>query len=166
MFKLQEGDKIGIITPSNFLDYQTPLDPELKASLAHNRGINPRDAADLAVEYLKSLGLQPILGEHVYDKFRHMGGTPQNRADDFNKFIRNPEIKAVFCSTGGAGAQYMLPYLDYENLRKNPKPIFGISDASTLQIAAQSLSAARHTTVSAWLTISNTAKSALRPTLT
>lgn len=140
MFKLQEGDKIGIITPSNFLDYQTPLDPELKASLAHNRGINPRDAADLAVEYLKSLGLQPILGEHVYDKFRHMGGTPQNRADDFNKFIRNPEIKAVFCSTGGAGAQYMLPYLDYENLRKNPKPIFGISDASTLQIAAQSLS--------------------------
>ena len=49
MFKLQEGDKIGIITPSNFLDYQTPLDPELKASLAHNRGINPRDAADLAV---------------------------------------------------------------------------------------------------------------------
>ena len=69
-----------------------------------------------------------------------MGGTPQNRADDFNKFIRNPEIKAVFCSTGGAGAQYMLPYLDYENLRKNPKPIFGISDASTLQIAAQSLS--------------------------
>ena len=53
MFKLQEGDKIGIITPSNFLDYQTPLDPELKASLAHNRGINPRDAADLAVEYLK-----------------------------------------------------------------------------------------------------------------
>ncbi len=140
MFKLNPGDKIGIITPSNFLDFQTPLDPELKKSLAKNRGINPKDAAQLAIEYLRSLGLQVVIGAHVYDKFRHMGGTPQNRAEDLNNFIRDKEIKAIFCSTGGAGAQYMLPYIDYETLRHNPKPIFGISDASTLQIAMQSLS--------------------------
>ena len=136
MFQLHRGDKVGIITPSNFLDYQTPLDPELKATLS-NRGINPRDAADMAIEYLCELGLHPIRGRHMYDKFRHMGGTPENRAADFNEFVRDDEIKAIFCSSGGAGAQYMLPLLDYETLRRNPKPIFGISDASTLQIAAQ-----------------------------
>ena len=140
MFKLNPRDKVGIITPSNFLDFQTPLDPELKKSLKHNRGINPKDAAQLAIEYLKSLGLQVVIGAHVYDKFRHMGGTPQNRAADLNNFIRDKEIKAIFCATGGAGAQYMLPYIDYEALRRNPTPIFGISDASTLQIAMQSLS--------------------------
>lgn len=50
------------------------------------------------------------------------------------EFYKNPEIKAIFCVGGGDGSQYLLPHLDYDVIRQNPKPIFGHSDNNALQL--------------------------------
>ena len=112
--KLNPGDKVGIISPSSFL--------------------RSREAVELGLDYLRSLGLEPILGNHVYDTFRYMAGTPENRVTDLHRFYADPEIKAVFCTAGGTGSQYMLPLIDYELIRRNPKPLFGFSDNTALQL--------------------------------
>lgn len=112
--KLNPGDKVGIISPSSFL--------------------RSREAVELGLDYLRSLGLEPILGNHVYDTFRYMAGTPENRVSDLHRFYADPEIKAVFCTAGGTGSQYMLPLIDYELIRRNPKPLFGFSDNTALQL--------------------------------
>ena len=114
MRALRRGDKVGIIAPSSFVD--------------------ENDIA-LALIYLEEdLGLQVELGTHLYDKHRYMGGTPKARAMDIMHFFRDPKIKAIFCAAGGAGSQYILPYLDFEVIKKNKKPIVGFSDSTALQM--------------------------------
>ena len=121
MFCLKPEDKVGIITPSSFIN-RGDIDPGLK--------------------YLQSLGLKPVLGAHTYAQWRYMGGTPQQRAEDIMNFYRDDSIKAIFTSRGGAGSSYILPYLDYDFIQTHPKPIFGLSDVTVLQnaIYAQSSS--------------------------
>ena len=51
---------------------------------------------------------------------------------------RNIEIKAIFDISGGDLANEVLPYLDYEFISKNPKPVFGYSDVTTVLNAINS----------------------------
>lgn len=114
MFKLKPGDKVGLITPSSFL----PSPECIKQGIA----------------YLQSLGLEVIKGRYIYEKYRYMGGTPEQRAEDIMNFFKIPEIKAVFSTAGGSGSQKILPLLDYEIIKANPKPVLGFSDVTALQL--------------------------------
>lgn len=112
MFQLQKGDKVGIISPSSCLE---------------DNDITP------AIEYLRTLGFKPVLGKHVHDQYRYMGGTDKQRAEDIMGFFADSEIKALFCTRGGAGSLRILPHLNYDTIKQNPKPIFGLSDSTALQ---------------------------------
>jgi len=109
---LKKGDKIGIIAPSVGLK-----DKNIKPSL----------------EYFQKLGLTPILASNLKYSYRYMAGTDKERATAINKMFADPDIKALFCLRGGAGATRMLPFLDYNLIKNNPKPIIGLSDSTALQ---------------------------------
>lgn len=113
--KLNHGDKVGIISPSSFL--------------------KTAETIELGIDYLRSLGLEPVEGEHIMSRSRYMAGTPEERVSDLHRFFADPEIKAVFCTSGGTGSQFMLPLIDYDLIRNNPKPVFGFSDNTALQLA-------------------------------
>ena len=113
MICLSPKDKIGIASPAGFINSQEEIQP--------------------ALEYLRSLGLEPIIGKHVFDKYYYMGGTDKDRAADLNHFYADTEIKAIFTTAGGYGSQRVLPFLDYDLIRHHPKPIFGLSDNTSLQ---------------------------------
>ena len=107
------GSKVGIVSPSSALD-------------------SPEDIRD-GLRWLESCGYRVVLGTHVYDRLNHMAGTPEQQAEDLMRFFADPEIRAVFAAAGGFGAQYLLPLLDYDLIRKNPKPLIGFSDTTALQ---------------------------------
>ena len=113
MIKLNPKDKVGIASPAGFINSLDDIAPSL--------------------EYLTSLGLEPVIGNHVLDKYFYMGGTDADRAADLNTFFADDSIKAIFTTAGGAGAQRVLPFLDYDLIKKHPKPIFGLSDNTSLQ---------------------------------
>lgn len=113
LFPVPRGSKVGIVSPSCALD-------------------SPAQIRD-GLRWLESCGYRVVLGKYVYDRFNHMAGTPEQRAEDLMRFFKDPEIKAVFASCGGYGAQYVLPLLDYDVIRKNPKPLIGFSDITALQ---------------------------------
>ena len=46
----------------------------------------------------------------------------------------DPQVKALIGGTGGYGAVRMLPYLDAEVFRRNPKPFVGYSDITALHL--------------------------------
>lgn len=108
--------KVGVISPSGALNED---------------GIS---RVNQSIEYLKNLGFEPVMGKHVFEKHRYMAGSAENRAEDIMDFFKNPEIKAILCTRGGAGSQFVLPLLDYEIIKANPKPIFGFSDTTALQL--------------------------------
>ncbi|MCM1974908.1 S66 peptidase family protein [Streptomyces sp. G1] len=84
---------------------------------------------ELGLERLrKEYDLEPV----EYPTTRTMGATPQARAADVNAAFADPGIKAVIASIGGDDQITVLPYLDRELIRANPKPFIGMSDNTNL----------------------------------
>lgn len=111
---LKKGDKIALVAPS---------------------GCIQKDDLKNGIAFFKSLGLKPCVMPHAFETFYYTAGTPQNRAEDINNAFKDKEIKAIFCIRGGAGSSQILDFLDYEIIKKNKKPVFGLSDSTALQNA-------------------------------
>ncbi|WP_156724126.1 S66 family peptidase [Streptomyces apocyni] len=109
--KPSPGDRVAVISPSSGLPGLFPLPYEL--GLTRLR---------------EDFGLRPV----EYPTTRKMGSTAQERADDIHAAFADPEIKAVISSIGGDDQITVLPLLDRELLRANPKPFFGYSDNTNL----------------------------------
>lgn len=75
------------------------------------------------------------MGNFVYDGTHHFSGSPQERAADIMNFFADSEVSAIIATGGGCGAQTLLPYLNYDIISQNPKPIIGFSDITALQKA-------------------------------
>ena len=105
--KLKPGSKIGIVSPSYWLD---------------------KDDLEKSAKYFCNAGYRLKLGRSNHLKHGPFAGTAQERADDINEMFSNPKIDAIFCARGGYGANKVLPLLDYENIRSNPKIFLGYSD--------------------------------------
>ncbi|MEU9050922.1 S66 peptidase family protein [Streptomyces sp. NPDC048384] len=109
--KPSPGDRVAVISPGAGLPGLFPLPYEL------------------GLERLrKEYGLEPV----EYPATRKMGSTPQERADDIHAAFADPDIKAVIASIGGDDQITVLPLLDRELIRANPKPFFGMSDNTNL----------------------------------
>ncbi|MFA5962325.1 MAG: S66 peptidase family protein [Parcubacteria group bacterium] len=57
---------------------------------------------------------------------------PEVRAKDINNAFSDPEVKAIFTSIGGDDSVRILPYLNKETIKNNPKILMGFSDTTTL----------------------------------
>ncbi len=60
---------------------------------------------------------------------------PQARADDLMKAFVDPSIKALISTIGGNDSIRILPYLDLDILRSNPKIFMGYSDTTITHMA-------------------------------
>jgi muramoyltetrapeptide carboxypeptidase len=85
-------------------------------------------ANEIAAEIVASLGFVPELMENAAKKLGYLAGTDAERAADLNAAFADPKVDAIWCIGGGYGTSRILPHLDYETIRKNPKPFIGYSD--------------------------------------
>lgn len=60
---------------------------------------------------------------------------PQARADDLMRAFSDPTIKAIFSAIGGDDSIRILPYLDLDVIRSNPKIFMGFSDTTISHMA-------------------------------
>ncbi|GAX90302.1 S66 peptidase family protein [Effusibacillus lacus] len=108
---LQRGDTIGIVT----------LGSPLGANIINER-----------VQTLRTMGFNVILGKNVYAYTGFLAGPPEQRAADLMDMFRNKAVKMILPSRGGVGVGGILPYLDFEVIRQNPKIVTGYSDITVL----------------------------------
>jgi muramoyltetrapeptide carboxypeptidase len=87
------------------------------------------------VELLSSWGLQVELGGHVFDQWGYLAGRDEDRAADLNAAFRDPGVRAVIASRGGKGAYRLVDDLDFDAVRRDPKPFVGFSDVTHLHLA-------------------------------
>lgn len=109
--RLRENSTVGVVTPSE------PVTPEM-----FERGL----------DYMRSLGLIPKLGAHVYDNNGHLAGTDADRASDIMTMFTDDAVDAIFCSAGGANSARLLPLMDYDAIKAHPKILIGLSDPTAL----------------------------------
>ncbi len=113
---LKKGDMVGIISPS------TPI----YSKKALSRGLS----------VLESLGFKPKLGPNALKVHgNYQAGTRDDRLEDLHTMFQDDEVKAVFCTGGGYASIHLLPDIDYDLIKKNPKIFMGYSDITTLLIA-------------------------------
>lgn len=73
-------------------------------------------------------GLIPV----EYPTTRQLGASPQARAADLNAAFADPEIRAVLATIGGEDQITVVPHLDAEAVRADPKPYVGYSDNTNI----------------------------------
>ena len=91
----------------------------------------------IAKQKLESQGLTVTLASNIASSHRrYLAGSDDERASEFNQFLNSSEFDAFFFARGGYGAMRVLERLDYEAIRRNPRPIIGFSDVTALHQAA------------------------------
>jgi muramoyltetrapeptide carboxypeptidase len=113
--RFAEGDTIGIAAPAS-----PPEKPEV---------------IDQAAERLTALGFRVKLAKFLRKRDGYLAGSDEERAADINALFADPTVKAVLALRGGYGSCRILPLLDYEVIRANPKPFIGYSDITAMQLA-------------------------------
>lgn len=109
--KPRPGDRIAVLSPGEGLPGLLPLPFELGLSRLRD-----------------DFGLVPV----EYPTTRRMGAAPADRAADLHAAFADPRITAIIASIGGEDQITVLPHLDAELIRANPKPFFGYSDNTNL----------------------------------
>ena len=62
----------------------------------------------------------------------YLAASDDVRTAELNAMLRDPDVRAILLARGGYGLMRILPRLDVEALRRDPKPIIGFSDATAL----------------------------------
>lgn len=120
---LKKGDKIGLICPA---------------------GIINEERLDKAMANMETLGLKAISGKYILEQSGYLAGSDQHRLADLHNMYSNSEIAAVWCIRGGYGCTRLLPYVDFDLIKSNPKPMLGYSDITAFHHAIN-LKAGVHT---------------------
>lgn len=112
--RLKVGDTVGVIAPASGLS---------------------KESFDKAIQNLESLGLKTKIGKSARGLKGFLAGTDKERLDDLHWAFADKEVSAVWCLRGGYGASRILPMINYDLIRKNPKILIGYSDITSLHLA-------------------------------
>ena len=115
---LRKGDILGIAAPAGCFD-RTEIEP--------------------AVEMIRSWGFRVVFGKHLFKRRHSFAGTDNQRAEDLQMMLDNPDIRAILCARGGYGAVRVIGKIKFPGLLKSPKWIVGYSDITVLHAALQQL---------------------------
>jgi muramoyltetrapeptide carboxypeptidase len=83
---------------------------------------------------MEDAGYKIILCADVERPRRFQQREDERRAENLMRIWLNPEVKGVIAATGGYGAARILPYLDADVFRRNPKAFVGYSDLTALHL--------------------------------
>lgn len=83
----------------------------------------------------EAFGVQVVEMPHTAKPADWVARNPQARADDLMQAFSDPEIKAVFSTIGGDDSIRLIPYLDINVIKNNPKIFMGYSDTTVSHFA-------------------------------
>lgn len=112
--RLTAGDTIGVIAPAS--------------------GVKPEEF-DVGLKRLEDLGFKLKIGKYARGNRGIFSGTDAERTHDLHWAFSDPEVRGIWCIRGGDGAPRILPEVDFELIRKNPKVFVGYSDITALHVA-------------------------------
>ena len=113
---LEQGDTVAIVSLS-------------AGTLGEPWAIHKLDIAKERLE--KDYGLNVVVMPNALKGREYLYEHPEARAADLMDAFRDDKIKAVFNAIGGDDTIRLLPYIDFDVLRNNPKIFTGFSDTTS-----------------------------------
>ena len=111
---LKPGDTVALIAPGSSI---------------------PEDKIQKAKSNLDSIGLKVSEGRFIREKYGYIAGKDHERIADIHWAFGDDKVDAVWCIRGGYGCTRLIPHLDYDLIKKNPKVLIGYSDITALHMA-------------------------------
>lgn len=113
--KLRKGDKVAIVSLSSGMigDKQ----------FIHKYYLGKQRIRD-------EFGLEAIAMPNALKGSKYLYEHPQARAKDFMDAFKDKSVKAIICAIGGDDTIRLLPYIDFEVIKNNPKIFMGFSDST------------------------------------
>ena len=112
--KLKIGDTIGVIAPSS---------PIVGDNI---------EELNTAKEIIENLGFKVKYSKNIFSNTNNYSATAREKADDINEMFADKDVKMIWCAKGGNNSNSTFEYIDYDNIKKNPKIICGFSDITSL----------------------------------
>ena len=113
--KIKKGDTVGIIAPSSKIDE------------------DDLEAINNSVLLMESTGLKVKFAKNVFKKTLGYSAKPQEKAEDIHEMYSDKDVKLIFSVSGGFNSNSVFEYLDYELIKRNPKPLCGFSDSTSIE---------------------------------
>lgn len=112
--KLKRGDTIGIVAPSN------PIVGDNIEEIEQAKRIVERDG--FKIKYAKNL----------FSNSNGYSSSSKEKAEDINEMFEDNDVKMIWCAKGGENSNSTFEYINYENIKRNPKIFCGYSDITSL----------------------------------
>ncbi len=109
--RLNPGDTMGLIAPGSYISENELRD---------------------CIKNIELLGLKPYYTDNILKQTGYFSGTDQERLDDLHLMFRDKNVKGIICARGGYGCARLLPLIDYDLIKSNPKVFSGYSDVTAL----------------------------------
>jgi len=92
-----------------------------------------RELIERGLVALEAAGYSVKVGRHAWGGGPlYYAGTLLERLEDMHAAFADDEVDGIICTRGGWGSAELLPYLDADLIRSNPKAFLGYSDHSSL----------------------------------
>lgn len=118
--QLKPGDTIAIISPS-----------------WGGAGAFPH-RVQAGIRQLESMGFQVVAADNALHQNGWVSDSAENRAADLHACFANPKVRAIISAIGGDHSCHLLPLIDFDLIRENPKILMGYSDITVLNVAIHS----------------------------
>ncbi|MET7336053.1 S66 peptidase family protein [Nonomuraea sp. NPDC005650] len=116
--KLNRGDVVRVVAP------------------ARSRAmVMEHDHTGIIGSRFAELGLTLSYGRHVDERDAFHSSSVASRVADLHDAFADPSVAAILTVIGGYNCNELLPFLDWELIRANPKILCGYSDITALQNA-------------------------------
>lgn len=113
---LKIGDKVAIVSLS-------------KGTLGEPWALHKLDIAKDRLE--QDFGLEVVVMPNALKGIDYLDNHPESRAQDLMAAFRDTSVKAVFNAIGGDDTIRLLPFIDFDVIRNNPKIFTGFSDTTS-----------------------------------
>ncbi len=114
---LRPGAMLGLVTPASIVRTELVQD---------------------GIAALHGLGYRTKLFPHALDAGPlNYAGTREDRVADLHAAFADRDVDAIVCTRGGWGAAELLPLLNVELIKANPKSLLGYSDITSLHVFLQ-----------------------------
>ena len=81
---------------------------------------------------LENLGYRIIMSKNILNSEKGRSAKARERANEINEMFKNKDIEFILCATGGEFLVEILPFIDFDLIKENPKFVAGFSDPTGL----------------------------------
>lgn len=113
--KLHRGDKVAIVSLSSGI-------------LGKKEYLHKYKLGKKRLE--EKFGLEVVTMENALKGVDYIYNHPEKRAEDLMNAFKDKSIKGIICAIGGEDTIRLIPYIDYDVIKNNPKIFMGFSDTT------------------------------------